>query len=65
MRPQAVAVRVLNGIERGAWQVIEPPLVRTVPPLRALPPRVFDAVADFFGIDRTMNELVGREGDRA
>jgi len=65
VRPQMVAVKVLNGIERGTRQVIEPPMVRAVPPLRALPPRVFDAVADFFGINRTMDEFVGREGDRA
>jgi len=59
-----VAIKVLNGIERGAQQVIEPPFVRVVPLLRVLPPRVFDAAADLFGINHTMDDFVGREGDR-
>ena len=64
LRPQTVAIKVLNGIERGAQQVIEPPFVRVVPLLRVLPPRVFDAAADLFGINHTMDDFVGREGDR-
>lgn len=64
LRPQAVAVKVLNGIERGVEQIIEPPFVRTVPLLRVLPPRIFDAIADLFGVNRTMDAFVGRDGDR-
>ncbi|MCL1897494.1 MAG: short-chain dehydrogenase, partial [Micrococcales bacterium] len=59
-----IALKVLNGIESGKQQIIEPPFVRTVPLLRLLPVRVFDQVADLFGINQTMEDFTGREGDR-
>ena len=64
LRPTAVAVKILNGIERGTQQLIMPPMVRTVPLLRLFPPPVLDAVADIFGINHTMDAFTGRPGDR-
>jgi len=62
--PAAVAIRILNAVETGAQQVIEPPLVRLVPALRLLPPHLFDAVAEFLGVNATMDDFQGRTGDR-
>ncbi|MCL1897463.1 MAG: SDR family NAD(P)-dependent oxidoreductase [Micrococcales bacterium] len=64
LKPERIALKVLNGIESGKQQIIEPPFVRTVPLLRLLPVRVFDQVADLFGINQTMEDFTGREGDR-
>ena len=62
--PHKVARRVIRGVERGTQQIVMPPMVRTVPLLRALPVRAFDAVADFFGINHTMDHFVGRGPSR-
>ncbi len=59
-----VARRVIKGVERGTQQIMTPPMVRTVPLLRVLPVRAFDAVADFFGINHTMDHFVGRGPSR-
>ena len=64
LRPTAVAVKILDGIERGTQQIILPPFVRIVPLLRLFPPPVIDLVADVFGINHTMDDFVGRAGDR-
>jgi all-trans-retinol dehydrogenase (NAD+) len=62
--PARVAVKVLRAVEEGGQQVIEPPFVRLVPSLRLLPPRAMDLIADFFGINATMDDFTGRVGDR-
>ncbi len=62
LRPEDVARRVIDGIERGREQIVMPPLVRVVPVVRALPARGFDAVVDLFGINRAMEGFRGREG---
>lgn len=62
--PVKAARRVIRGIERGTQQIMTPPMVRTVPVLRALPVLAFDAVADFFGINHTMDHFVGRDDSR-
>lgn len=59
-----VARKVIRGVERGTQQIMTPPMVRTVPMLRVLPVRAFDAVADFFGINHTMDHFVGRGSTR-
>jgi all-trans-retinol dehydrogenase (NAD+) len=55
-----VATKVLNAIEAGRQQLILPPMVRLVPPLRILPPVAFDVLLDLFGINHTMDHFVGR-----
>jgi all-trans-retinol dehydrogenase (NAD+) len=64
LEPRQVAGAVLRGIERGAKQLIMPPLVSTVPLLRLLPVGLFDWVADQLGINESMEEFAGRQGDR-
>jgi all-trans-retinol dehydrogenase (NAD+) len=58
--PHKAALRVIRGIERGTQQIMTPPMVKLVPVLRALPVRAFDGLADFFGINHTMDHFVGR-----
>lgn len=60
---QDVARRILDCVESGAPQLVMPGLVRTLPLLRALPVRAFDAVVDFFGVNRAMDQFIGRSGD--
>lgn len=55
-----VARRILDAVERGREQLVMPPLARLVPVMRILPVRAFDAVIDFFGINRTMDHFTGR-----
>jgi all-trans-retinol dehydrogenase (NAD+) len=60
-----VATKVLDAVEKGRTMVVMPPLARTIPVLRALPVRWFDAVADLLGVNQTMAGFTGRVGDRA
>lgn len=60
LKEEAVAEQIVRAIARNRPRVMMPPLVYFVPPLRILPVRVFDAVADFLGINRSMDEFVGR-----
>ncbi|MDR2566628.1 MAG: SDR family oxidoreductase [Bifidobacteriaceae bacterium] len=64
LEPRQVAGAILRGIERGTKQLIMPPLVRSVPLLRLLPVGAFDWVADQLGINESMADFAGREGDR-
>jgi len=45
-------------------QVLMPPLVNTVAPLRALPVPLFDLVADLLGVNAAMDHFEGRAGAR-
>ncbi len=60
LEPSKVATRVLNAIESGRQQLVLPPMVRLVPPLRILPPVAFDVILDLFGINHTMDHFIGR-----
>lgn len=60
-----VATKVLDSVEKGRALLVMPPLARTIPLLRALPVRAFDAVADLLGVNQTMAGFTGRPGDRA
>jgi all-trans-retinol dehydrogenase (NAD+) len=60
LEPTSVATRVLNAVEAGRQQLVLPPMVRLVPPLRILPPVAFDVILDLFGINHTMDHFVGR-----
>lgn len=65
MTPEYVARRVLDAIESGREQLIMPRFARLTPIMRVLPPAGFDAAMNFFGINNTMDEFVGRERLRA
>lgn len=60
LEPVKVAGRVLNAVEAGRQQLVLPPLVRILPPLRLLPVPAFDLILDLFGINHTMDHFVGR-----
>jgi len=60
LAPVKVSTKVLNAIESGRQQLVLPPMVRIVPPLRFLPPVAFDVIMDLFGINHTMDNFVGR-----
>lgn len=55
-----VAERVVRTIENDRRRLILPRFVLAALLIRALPPRVFDALMDFFGITRSMDEFTGR-----
>lgn len=57
---QKVADKIVAAIQSGRRQLIMPPFVRVVPLVRILPPRLFDWVLDFFGINTTMDNFTGR-----
>lgn len=65
LHEQDVADRVVKAIQLNRRQVLMPPLVRTVPLMRMLPVSVFDWIADFLGVTRSMDEFTGREGTPA
>ena len=52
---------ILNAIAIGRELLVLPPMARTVPLLRVLPTRAFDAVMDLFGINHTMDHFTGRK----
>jgi all-trans-retinol dehydrogenase (NAD+) len=54
--------RMVAAIRERRARLIMPPLVFTVPLLRLLPVVVFDWVADFLGINRSMDAFFGRAG---
>ena len=60
MKPEYVAKKVLDSIERGKPVLVLPWFARTMPLMRLLPIGVFDAVADFFGVNKTMDHFKGR-----
>ena len=55
-----VAGQILDSIERGRAMLVLPWFARTLPLVRLLPTRAFDRVADFFGINKTMEFFRGR-----
>ncbi|MCC5953102.1 MAG: SDR family oxidoreductase [Acidimicrobiia bacterium] len=58
--PDDVADRIVAAVERNRAQVILPPAVRLLAPLRVLPPRAFDRVMDLLGVNVSMEHFVGR-----
>jgi all-trans-retinol dehydrogenase (NAD+) len=60
LNEDVVAGQILDAIERGRATLVLPPFARVLPLVRLLPVRAFDRVADFFGINRTMEHFRGR-----
>ncbi len=59
-----VAKEVLNAIERRKPTLLLPPFARVLPLARLLPVRIFDRLADFLGVNQTMDHFVGRAGTK-
>ena len=57
---QVVARQILDAVELGKATLVLPWFARTLPLVRLLPVRAFDRVADFFGINTTMEYFRGR-----
>lgn len=64
LKPEDVADRVIRAVLRNEQRVLLPPFVAIVFPGRLLPPALFDQLAAFFGINKTMDEFTGRDGHR-
>jgi all-trans-retinol dehydrogenase (NAD+) len=60
LKPDYVVRRILKAIEGNRSRLVMPRFVLTVPVVRVLPPILFDAVLGFFGVNRSMDEFVGR-----
>lgn len=60
LKEEAVARRIVAAVERGRRRLSMPWIVNMVPPMRVLPVGVFDAIAGQLGVNRTMDEFVGR-----
>jgi all-trans-retinol dehydrogenase (NAD+) len=60
LRQDDVADRIVRAIERNQRRLVMPPLVRLVPAMRVLPPRLFDRIMDLFGVNRSMERFAGR-----
>jgi all-trans-retinol dehydrogenase (NAD+) len=60
LKEQEVALAVINGVERGKRKLLLPPAVHLVQAFRWLPVPAFDAVANFFGVNISMDEFHGR-----
>jgi len=60
--PDRVAGKVVRMIERNRQEIKMPLIVTTVPALHVLPADVLDWIMDFFGVNHSMDEFVGRRG---
>jgi all-trans-retinol dehydrogenase (NAD+) len=60
LQPQPVVDRVLRAVERDRRRLYMPPMVYLVPAMRVLPVPLFDRIADFFGVNKTMDKFRGR-----
>lgn len=62
LKEDRVAERIVRAIQRNRRRLVMPRLVHLVPLLRIFPLWIFDAVAGFLGINRSMDEFAGRSG---
>jgi all-trans-retinol dehydrogenase (NAD+) len=61
LQPETVARKVARAIARDRRTVILPPFVRLLPATRVLPVALFDRLMDLFGVNRSMDDFVGRD----
>jgi all-trans-retinol dehydrogenase (NAD+) len=55
-----VADKIVDAVRRNRRRVVMPWFAKAVPLMRAVPVPAFDKIADFFGINVSMSEFVGR-----
>ncbi len=60
LRTEDVVDATVEAVELNKAKVLMPFMVRTMPAMRLLPLPVFDRLADFFGVTRSMDEFTGR-----
>ena len=56
-----VAEKTLRALEAGKAQLVMPPFARTAQ-FRILPPRIYDRMMTFFGVNASMDDFTGRPG---
>jgi len=60
LQPDHVVQKTWDAVERGKARVHLPPIVGTLPLMRTLPVRAFDAAAGILGVNATMDSFTGR-----
>lgn len=60
LKPEAVVRRIMKALHKNRRRVVMPWFLYTGWPMRLLPVPVFDALMDFFGISRSMDDFRGR-----
>ena len=60
LQPDFVTARIVDAIRKDRRRLVMPPLVATVPLMRALPVRASDWVATLLGVNASMDEFEGR-----
>jgi all-trans-retinol dehydrogenase (NAD+) len=60
--PNRVADQIIDAIRRDRRRLILPSVVRATWLGRLLPVAAFDAIMEFLGINRSMDEFTGRAG---
>jgi all-trans-retinol dehydrogenase (NAD+) len=65
LEEQVVADRIVRAIQRNKRRLVMPRLVGLVPLMRVLPVPVFDAIANFLGVNRSMDDFAGRDSGRS
>lgn len=63
LKPEHVADRIMGAIEKDRARLVMPRFVYTTWLARLLPTRLFDAVMDFLGVSRSMDDFRGRSSD--
>jgi all-trans-retinol dehydrogenase (NAD+) len=58
---ETAAERILRAVERDKKKLVMPAMVHTIPWVRLLPVSWFDAIAEFMGINASMDDFVGRK----
>jgi all-trans-retinol dehydrogenase (NAD+) len=62
LTPEYATSRIVEAIRRDRRRLVMPRLVYTTWLARLLPVRAFDAVMEFLGVNKSMDEFVGRAG---
>ena len=57
---ETASERILRAIERDRMKLVMPAMVQTIPWARLLPLSWFDAIAEFMGINASMDDFTGR-----
>lgn len=65
LEQEDVADRIVRAVLRGRRRLTMPWFVKATPALRALPPLVTDPIADFLGVNKSMDHFRGRLPQRA
>jgi len=60
LKPEYAVKRIMNAIQKNRRRLVMPRFVMTAYPMRIFPMAIFDAVNGFFGINKTMDEFIGR-----